>query len=111
LENRVNGRGEDLKVPGVIAPAQVRYAALIQALGPEVDAVAKDLEVYAGSSIPDEYSVETEVEGISRAADEAGFDRFHLSGRATSVANSDKTPLLLRMSNRWVAQTGVIHLC
>ncbi len=40
-------------VPGVITPAQVRYAALIEALGPGVNAVAKDLEVYSGSPIPD----------------------------------------------------------
>jgi pimeloyl-ACP methyl ester carboxylesterase len=67
-------------VPGVIAPAQIRYAALIAALGPGVNAVAKDLEVYAGPSIPEGYHVDTEVEGISRKANQAGFDRFHLYG-------------------------------
>lgn len=67
-------------VPGVIAPAQIRYAALIEALGPGVDAVSKELELYAGPSIPDDYGVDTEVEGISRKANQADLDRFHLYG-------------------------------
>jgi len=46
-------------VPGVIAPAQIRYEALLEALGSAVNAVAKDLEAYAGPSIPDEYSDDT----------------------------------------------------
>lgn len=73
-------------VPGGMAPGQVRYAALIEALGPGVDAAIKDLEVYAGPSIPAGYSVETEVEAISRKADEVHFDRFHLYGYSGGAA-------------------------
>lgn len=65
-------------LPGVIMPGQLRYGPLREALGPDVEAVIKDLEVYEGPSVPRAYSVETEVAGITRKADEVGFTRFHL---------------------------------
>jgi hypothetical protein len=34
---------------GDLAPAEPAYGALIEAVGPEVEVVAKDLEVYAAS--------------------------------------------------------------
>lgn len=64
-------------LPGIIAPAAVRYAPLLQHLH-GVNAVLKDLEVYTGEEPPPDYSVATEVEGIDRAADAAGWDRFHI---------------------------------
>lgn len=67
-------------LPGGLMPGQLRYAPLIEALGPGVAVVIKDLEVYAGPFIPERYSVDTEVEGISHKADEVGFDHFHLYG-------------------------------
>ncbi len=69
-------------LPGGIMPAQLRYGPLIEALGPGVQAVIKDLEVYAGPSIPAAYALETELDGISRKADESGFARFHLYGHS-----------------------------
>jgi pimeloyl-ACP methyl ester carboxylesterase len=69
-------------------PAGPAYGALIDALGPSVDARPKDLELYAGDRPPPEYSLGHEVAGIERAADEAGFDRFHLVGYSAGGASS-----------------------
>ena len=69
-----------LFLPGSILPAVPAYAALLADLGDGIDARAKDLEVYATPVPPLGYSLATEVEGITRAADEAGFERFHLGG-------------------------------
>ena len=33
-------------LPGSVLPAQLAYGALVEALGPDVDAVAKELELY-----------------------------------------------------------------
>jgi len=75
-------------LPGSVVPAEPAYAALLEVLGDSVTAVAKDLEVYAGERPPPDYSLETEVEGILRAADGHGFDRFHLVGYSGGGAAS-----------------------
>ena len=67
-------------LPGIVLPAQPAYAALLAALGDDVHAVAKDLEVYAEEEPPRGYGLELEVDGILREAGVAGFDRFHLGG-------------------------------
>jgi pimeloyl-ACP methyl ester carboxylesterase len=67
-------------LPGSVLPAEPAYGALIAALGPDVDAVAKDLEVYATEQPPDDYSLELEVDGVLREADALGWERFHLVG-------------------------------
>ena len=70
-------------LPGIIAPAALRYQPLFEALGDHVDAVPKDLEVYGGPSVPPAgYSLDTEVDGIARVADEHGFGTFHLYGHS-----------------------------
>jgi len=70
-------------LPGIIAPAALRFQPLFEALGDEVDAVPKDLEVYGGPSVPPPgYSLDIEIDGIARVADEHGFDRFHLYGHS-----------------------------
>ena len=64
-------------------PSALRYAALLRELGPDVTAITKELELYEGAGVPPPgYSVEMEVEGISRTADAAGWDRFHLYGHS-----------------------------
>ena len=68
-------------LPGIVAPAAVRYAPLLEQLD-GVDAVLKDLEVYAGEEPPPDYSIEREVAGIAATADERGLDRFHLYGHS-----------------------------
>ena len=67
-------------LPGIVMPAELAYGPLLDCLGRGQDAVAKTLELYAGEEPPPEYGVETEVAGVLRAADRAGFERFHLVG-------------------------------
>jgi pimeloyl-ACP methyl ester carboxylesterase len=56
---------------------------LLAALGDDVRPLLKELEVYRGPSVPPPgYSLEAELEGIGRAADDAGFERFHLYGHS-----------------------------
>ena len=75
-------------LPGGVVPAEPAYAALLQVLGERVDAVAKDLEVYAEDRPPEDFGLGTEVEGILREADAHGFDRFHLVGYSGGGASS-----------------------
>lgn len=66
-------------LPGILMPAALRYAPLLAALGDATRPVVKELEVYRNeSAVPEDYSIEMEIAGVGRAADEAGFDRFHL---------------------------------
>jgi pimeloyl-ACP methyl ester carboxylesterase len=67
-------------VPGGITPAEISYAALAEEIRDEASLVLKDLELYAGDSPPPHYSLDLEVEGVGRAAGEAGFESFHLVG-------------------------------
>jgi len=67
-------------LPGVVLPAELAYAALLPALGPGVEAVAKDLELYATPEPADDYRLETEVAGLLRDADARGWRGFHLVG-------------------------------
>jgi hypothetical protein len=63
-----------IALPGAVLPAELAYAALREALADDdVDIVSKDLEVYATSAPPPGYSLDTEIEGVARAADSAGF--------------------------------------
>ena len=51
-------------LPGSVLPADLAYGALVTALGGDVEAVAKDLEVYRGDAPPPDYSLDTEVAGV-----------------------------------------------
>jgi pimeloyl-ACP methyl ester carboxylesterase len=77
-----NGRVPVIFLPGIIMPAALRYAPLLRELGDSVDAVTKELEVYASDTPPEHFTIEDEVEGISRAAGAAGFEHFHLYGHS-----------------------------
>ena len=83
-------------VPGSVLPAQPAYGALIEALGPDVDAVAKDLELYDGDEPPPGWSLDTEIDGVLREADARGWEAFHLlgysGGGAASLAFTAKHP-------------------
>ncbi|WCI09596.1 hypothetical protein PJ267_08825 [Arthrobacter sp. OVS8] len=59
-------------LPGAVLPAQLAYGALLEALGPDVQAVAKDLELYAGDEPPPGWSLDTEIAGVLREADARG---------------------------------------
>jgi pimeloyl-ACP methyl ester carboxylesterase len=75
-------------LPGIVLPAEPAYGALIEALGPDVEAVAKDLEVYATPEPPQDYSLEVEIEGVLREADAHGWACFHLVGYSGGGAAS-----------------------
>jgi pimeloyl-ACP methyl ester carboxylesterase len=67
-------------LPGGILPADLAYGALIEALGNEFEAVAKDLELYADDEPPVDYGLDDEVAGVLREGDARGWERFHLVG-------------------------------
>jgi pimeloyl-ACP methyl ester carboxylesterase len=75
-------------LPGVVLPAELAYGALLGALGPNVRAYAKDLELYATPEPPEDYGLELEIEGVLREADERGWERFHLVGYSAGGAAS-----------------------
>ena len=102
-------------LPGAILPAELAYPALLAELGDDVDARPKDLEMYAGPTIPPPgYSLETEVDGIRRVADDARFETFHLvgysGGGASAIAFAARYPERLRslalMEPAWAGQNG-----
>ena len=70
-------------LPGVIMPCALRYAALLRELAGDVRPITKELELYAQPTIPPQgYDVAMELMAISRTADAAGWDRFHLYGHS-----------------------------
>ncbi len=75
-------------LPGGVLPASLAYEALLKELGDGVNAVAKELEVYAGEAPPTGFTLEVEVGGILRCAEEVGFERFHLVGYSGGGASS-----------------------
>jgi pimeloyl-ACP methyl ester carboxylesterase len=75
-------------LPGGVLPAAPAYSVLLAELGSDVEARPKELEVYAGDAPPPDYSLATEVAGIARVADDAGFERFHLVGYSGGGASS-----------------------
>jgi pimeloyl-ACP methyl ester carboxylesterase len=68
-------------LPGIIAPAAVRYEALISNI-PHVRWLLRDLAVYDDVKPPEGYSILTELDAVDRAADQAGLGRFHLFGHS-----------------------------
>ena len=75
-------------LPGAVMPADLAYGALLAALGDDVQAVAKELEIYADAAPPAGYTLQHETDGVLRTADAAGFDRFHLVGYSAGGAAS-----------------------
>jgi pimeloyl-ACP methyl ester carboxylesterase len=75
-------------LPGAVLPVELAYSALISALGPDVEAVAKDLEVYVTPDPPADYSLDVEIAGVLREADAHGWERFHLVGYSGGGAAS-----------------------
>jgi pimeloyl-ACP methyl ester carboxylesterase len=72
-------------LPGIIAPAAIRYGPLVERLA-NVDVVVRDLAVYGDDEPPAEYSIDTELVALDRAADDAKFDEFHLYGHSAGGA-------------------------
>ncbi len=111
----MNARPQVILLPGAVLPADLAYGALLEALGDEVEAVAKELEIYAGEEPPPNYALDVEIEGILRAAEASGFDRFHLvgysGGGAASLAFAAKHPGRLRslalLEPAWAGNEGL----
>jgi pimeloyl-ACP methyl ester carboxylesterase len=101
-------------LPGAVLPADLAYAVLLEALGDAVEAVAKELEVYASGELPGRYTLDVEIDGILRIAEAAGFDRFHLvgysAGGASSLAFAARHPDRLRslalLEPAWAGNEG-----
>jgi pimeloyl-ACP methyl ester carboxylesterase len=102
-------------LPGVVLPVALAYGALLEALGDEVEAVAKELELYDGEEPPPGYGLDDEVDGVLRAAEAAGFERFHLvgysAGGAVSLAFAARHPDRLRtlalLEPAWAGNKGL----
>jgi pimeloyl-ACP methyl ester carboxylesterase len=102
-------------LPGSVLPKDLAYDALLEALGGEVHARAKDLEVYATDEPPDGYGLHAEIDGVMREADDAGFERFHLvgysGGGAISIALVSRHPervlSLSLLEPAWVGNVGM----
>lgn len=75
-------------LPGILMPAALRYQPLLGELGADVNPVVKELEVYDASAGLAGYTLAREVEGITRVADQSGFERFHLYGHSGGGAVS-----------------------
>lgn len=67
-------------LPGGVAPAAQRYAALEAAVDGRAELHKKDLEVYRSDAPPTDYSVEMELDAVDRLADSLGLERFHIVG-------------------------------
>jgi pimeloyl-ACP methyl ester carboxylesterase len=83
-------------LPGGVLPPDLAYGALVEALGHGVEAVAKDLELYAGDEPPPDFGLDDEVAGALREADARGWERFHLvgysAGGAAALAAAARCP-------------------
>lgn len=83
-------------LPGAVLPADLAYGSLIDALGPDVEAAAKDLELYKGDAPPSDWTLDTEVDGVLNEADARGWQTFHLlgysGGGAAALAFAAKHP-------------------
>jgi pimeloyl-ACP methyl ester carboxylesterase len=75
-----------LLLPGGGLPADLAYAQLLEALDGAVEAVVKDLEMFAGPEPPPDYELEHELDAIARVAEAHGWDRFHLVGYSSGGA-------------------------
>jgi pimeloyl-ACP methyl ester carboxylesterase len=72
-------------LPGIIAPAAIRYGPLAERLA-DINLVARDLAIYDENEPPPDYSIDDELAALDRIADDAGFERFHLYGHSAGGA-------------------------
>lgn len=108
-------RTQVILLPGGVMPAALAYGALLDALGDDVDAVAKELEIYAGPVPPPDYTLSYEIDGILRTARDAGFKRFHLVGYsgggaasiAFAAAHPDRLASLALLEPAWIGNEAL----
>ena len=102
-------------LPGIITPAHIAYAALLERLRPRARVLAHELAIYDGPEPSDTYGLAEEIASIERAASEAGFDRFHLAGysgggaisAAFAARHPDRLVSLVLMEAAWLGNTGM----
>ena len=102
-------------LPGIVLPAELAYGALVEALGPEVEPVPKDLEVYSTPEPPEDFDLEVEIAGVLREADARGWDRFHLVGYsgggaaslAFAAARPERLASLALLEPAWAGNSGL----
>src|SRR6476659_6170395 len=68
-------------LPGIIAPAAIRYGPLVERLD-DVNVIVRDLAVYDDDEPPPDFSIDTELVALDRAADAADFEKLHLYGHS-----------------------------
>ncbi len=68
-------------LPGIIAPAAIRYGPLVERLS-DVDMILRDLAVYKDDAPPSDFSIATELVALDRATNDLGLTRFHLYGHS-----------------------------
>ena len=103
-----------LMLPGGVLPADLAYAGLIDALGDDADAVAKDLELYRSEQPPPGWDLGHEVDGLLRAADARGWDTFHLVGYSgggavaltTAATRPERLLSLALLEPAWAGRQG-----
>jgi pimeloyl-ACP methyl ester carboxylesterase len=108
-------RHQAILLPGSVLPKDLAYEALIEALGDKADVRAKNLEVYATDQPPAGYGLETEIDGVLREADSAGFERFHLVGysgggaisTALVAAHPERVLSLALLEPAWIGNQGL----
>jgi pimeloyl-ACP methyl ester carboxylesterase len=102
-------------LPGGVMPADLAYGPLLDALGADVEAIAKDLEVYAGPEPPPGYTLDNEIDGVLRTARDAGFERFHLvgysgggaAGAAFAARHPERLSSLALLEPAWMGREGL----
>jgi pimeloyl-ACP methyl ester carboxylesterase len=102
-------------LPGGVLPASLAYDALLTELGDDANSIAKELEVYRGDNPPPGYTLDVEVSGILRCAEEEGFNRFHLVGYsgggasslAFAAAHPDRLKSLALLEPAWAGNEGL----
>lgn len=102
-------------LPGIVLPKDLAYDALIEALGPDVSAHAKDLEIYATDAPPPDYGLALEIDGVLRDADAIGLERFHLVGcsaggavaTALAARHPDRLLSLALLEPAWIGNDGM----
>ncbi|WP_173923965.1 alpha/beta fold hydrolase [Agromyces sp. Marseille-P2726] len=102
-------------LPGIVLPATEAYTGLLQSLSGAADAIAKELEVYAGDEPPPGYGLETEITGVLDVIDRRGNDRVHLVGYSAGGAvafafttrHPDRVSSLALLEPAWLGNAGI----
>jgi pimeloyl-ACP methyl ester carboxylesterase len=105
-------------LPGSVLPGDLAYGSLVAALGSTTDAVVKELEVYATPEAPPDYTLDHEVLGVLRDADERSWEHFHLVGYsgggaaalAFAARHSERLASLALLEPAWAGRWDLSQL-